>query len=218
MTDNNSISRSWHYRILWVVASLSLLISAILLIGLIDFRNKAGRQVVAAAALLNEVEMVDFELPVHVDETLVISMTVPFSETYSVPISATVPISMVVEFEDNVQVPINTIIPVNTTVNVPIEIPFVGNFNIPFPISTNIPVNLTVNVPISQSIPVQTDIPVDLVVDVPIQSDIPIENEVPVQMDFPVTIPMDELGFQTLLEQVQESLNLLAEILGQSPN
>ena len=114
MSDNNSISRTWHYRILWIVASLSLLVSAILLIGLIDFRNKAGRQVEAAATMLNEVEMVDFDLPVHVDETLLISMTVPFSETYSVPISATVPISMVVEFEDNVQVPINTIIPTAT--------------------------------------------------------------------------------------------------------
>lgn len=216
MSDSENISKSWHYRILWIVAVLSLVVSSVLLVGLIDFRNRARRQVEAASNVLNQIEMVDFDLPVHVDESLPISMTVPFSDTFTVPISATVPISTSVQFQDNIQVPINTIVPVNTTVNVPIEIPFVGNFDIPFPISTNIPVNLSVNVPISQTIPVDTEVPVDLLVDVPIQSVVPIDDIVPVQMDFPVTVPMDELGFQTLLEQVQEALNLLGEMLGQN--
>jgi hypothetical protein len=216
VSENNSVSKSWHYRILWIVAILSLLLSVILLIGLIDFRLKAARQVASAANFLDDIEMEDYDLPVHIDESLAISMTVPFSDTFTVPISSTVPVSTSVPFQDNVVVPINTVIPVNTTVNVPIEIPFAGPLDIPFPISTNIPVNLTVNVPIEQNIPVVTDIPVNLMVDVPIQSDIPIETEIPVQLDFPVTIPMDEMGFQTLLQQVQEALDLVADLLGQN--
>jgi hypothetical protein len=51
-------------------------------------------------------------------------------------------------------------------------------------------------------------------VEVPVQSDIPIETDIPVQLDFPVNIPMDEMGIQTLLEQVQEALGLLAQMLG----
>lgn len=218
MSDNNSFSRSWNYRLLWAIVLISLLFSAVLLVGLIDFRIKAGRQVEAAAGFLKKVEIADFDLPVHVDETLTISMTVAFSDTFAVPISHTIPISLTVPFQEVVLVPINTTIPINAGVNVPVDLPVVGRINVPFPITTNFPVNLTVEVPISETIPVEAEIPIELMVAVPIESDIPIETEVPVQLDFPVTIPMDEMGFQELLQLVQEALDLLLELLGQSQN
>lgn len=214
MSENKSILRAWHYWLLWVVALLSLIMSALLLAGLIDFRLKARQQVQDAAVLLGGLELENFDLAVAVDETLTVSTTVPFSDTFTVPISATVPVSTSILFEDNISVPINTIIPVNTNINVPIEIPVVGALNVPFPISTNIPVNLNVNVPISKDVPIQLDIPVDLLIDVPIQSDIPIETDVPVKMEFPVTIPLDEMGFQRMLQRVQEALGLLAALMG----
>jgi hypothetical protein len=216
MQESRPMTRTWHYWLLWVVAILALALNVVLVANLLSFRAEARRQVQAASVTLNEVELGSFDLPIEVDESLQISMTVPFSDTFMVPISATVPVSTSVLFEDEVTVPINTVIPVNTTIDVPIDIPVIGLFQIPIPIpiATNIPVNLTVNVPISREIPVQTDIPVDLVVAVPIRSDIPIETEVPVRLDFPVTIPLDEMGFQSLVDQVQQALQLLADMLG----
>jgi hypothetical protein len=210
------MTRVWHYWLLWAVAILALILNVVLVASLLSFKAEARRQVESASMLLGEVELGNFDLPVVVDETLQVSMTVPFSDTFTVPISATVPVSTSVLFEDEVEVPINTVIPVNTTIDVPIDIPVIGLFQIPIPIPirTNIPVNLTVNVPISREIPVETEIPVDLVVEVPVQSDIPIETVIPVQLEFPVNIPMDEMGIQTLLEQVQEALGLLAQMLG----
>lgn len=214
MSQDDRIATRWHYRLLWVVALLALLLNLALFTALLNFRWQARRQVQEANAFLRTIEISDFDLPVHVDQSLALSMTVPFSDTFVVPISATVPVSTSVLFEDNITVPINTVIPVNTTVNVPVDVPLVGRVDLPFPITTNIPVNLTVNVPIRREIPVRTDIPVDLVVEVPVQSAIPVETTVPVRMDFPVTIPLDEMGFQVLLDRVKEALNLLAELLG----
>jgi hypothetical protein len=216
MEESRPVTRIWHYWLLWAVAILALVLNVVLVSALLSFRADARRQVEATSMLLDEVELGSFELPVEVDESLQISMTVPFSDTFTVPISATIPVSTSVLFEDEVEVPINTIIPVNTTIDVPIDIPVIGLFQIPIPIPirTNIPVNLTVNVPISREIPVETEIPVDLVVEVPVQSDIPIETEIPVQLEFPVNIPLNEMGFQTLVEQVQQALQLLSQMLG----
>lgn len=94
--------------------------------------------------------------------------------------------------------------------------PLAGLGSIPVPIVTDIPINLNVTVPISRNVKVETTVPINLEVHVPIQSDIPIQTEVPVVMDFPVTIPLDQLGFNVLLEQVKEALNLLAQVLGQT--
>lgn len=211
-----SVARSWHYRLLWLVALASLALNLALLAGIYTFRQRAQEEVRNASRLLNTVEMEDFELPVRVDETLPISLTVPFSDTFRAPISATVPISAAIPFTDNIEVPINTVIPINTQVQVPI--PVIGNVVVPIPIVTSIPVSLTVDVPISRTIPVQLDIPVNLDVEVPVESEVKIETEVPVQLEFPVTIPFDEMGFQALLGQVQEALDGLAELLGTDTN
>jgi hypothetical protein len=214
MSQEKPAGRAWHYYLLWIIALLSLFLNVAFVIGVLNFRAQARQQVQDASAFLDTVDIGDFDLPVNVDETLTLSMTVPFSDTFIVPISATVPVSTSVLFQDNIVVPINTIIPVNTTVNVPVNLPAVGLVSVPFPISTNIPVNLEVDVPISRTIPVETDIPVVLVVEVPVQSEVPIQSDIPVQLNFPVTIPLDEMGFQMLLQRVQNALNLLARLLG----
>jgi len=45
-----------------------------------------------------------------------------------------------------------------------------------------------------------------------------VEAQVPVQLEFPVTIPLDEMGFTLLLQQVKDALRLLATFLGAPQN
>lgn len=210
MTDGNN--RPWHYYLLWLLALASLALSVFLFASLLSLRQQAREQVAQARERVDSIEVPDYELPVHVDETLPISFTVPFSDTFVVPISTTIPVSSSVPFSETIQVPINTVIPVNTTVSVPI--PAIGNIRVPIPIVTSIPVNLNVAVPISRSIPVDLDIPVNLMVDVPVESEVPVQAEVPVQLDFPVALPLEEMGFQDLVQQVQEALDSLSALFG----
>ncbi|HSM56061.1 MAG TPA: hypothetical protein VK879_07905 [Candidatus Sulfomarinibacteraceae bacterium] len=209
--DNGKRPR-WHYLLLWLIALTSLALNTYLFWQLNGLRTRARQEVANASELLDGVELEPYDLPVHVDETIPISITVPFSDTFQVPISTTIQVSDVVPFEDNIEVPINTVIPINTTVSVPI--PAIGNIEIPIPIVTSIPINMQVNVPISRSIPVELDIPVDFMVEVPVESEVPIQAEIPVLLDFPVTLPLDEMGFQHLLQQVQEALEGLERLLG----
>jgi len=205
------IKRGWHYLLLWLLVLVSLGLNVFLFVTLNNIRNQARTQVEAAGERLQAVEVGAFELPVHIDETLPISFTVPFSDTFVVPISATIPVSASVPFSETIDVPINTNIPINATISVPL--PAIGNIPIPIPIVTNIPVNLDVQVPISRTIPVELDIPVDLIIEVPVESQVPIETEVPVQFDFPVTLPLEDMGLQQLIQQVQAALDSLIRLL-----
>lgn len=209
MSHNNG--RRWHYYLLWLLVLVSLGLNVFLFVTLNNIRNRAREQVQAAGERLRAVEVGEFELPVHIDETLPISFTVPFSDTFVVPISATIPVSASVPFSETIDVPINTSIPINTTVSVPL--PVLGNIPIPIPIVTSIPVNLDVQVPISRTIPVELDIPVDLTIEVAVESEVPVETEVPVQLDFPVNLPLDDMGVQQLVQQVQEALDSLMRLL-----
>ena len=202
--------RSWHYLLLWFVALVSLLLNLLLIIGLNNLRRQAGTELAGAAAELEAVELAPYDLPVAIDETLAISLTVPFSDTFVIPIEATVPIDTEIPFEEEVVVPIDTVIPIDTSVDV--ELPLVGLVEIP--IATTIPVALEVNVPISRNIPIELDIPVALEVDIPVQSEVPIRADVPVRLDFPVEIPLDEMGLQPLLQSLQQALDGLADSLG----
>jgi hypothetical protein len=205
------IKRVWHYIVLWFLVLISLGLNIFLLVTLNNTRNQARAQVEAAGERLQAVEVADFELPIEINETLPISFTVPFSDTFMVPISATIPVSASVPFSDTIDVPINTVIPINARVSVPL--PALGNIPIPIPIVTSIPVNLNVQVPISRSIPVQLDIPVDLMIEVPVQSQVPVRSDIPVEFDFPVNIPLEEMGLEQLLQQVQEALDSLIRLL-----
>jgi hypothetical protein len=210
-----SMARSWHYRILWFIAIISLIFNVLLVYGVITVRESAQRQVTATADSLAGVEFESQQLSVVINESLAISLTVPFSDTFVVPVSQTIPISLSVLFEDNLQVPIEEVIPINTTVVVPVTIPVLGQLvDLEVPIVTNIAIDFDVEVPISRTIPISTSIPVEFDVDVPIQSDVPIEAVVPVNMEIPVTVPLDEFGLDDLIGQIEQALRNLAESLG----
>lgn len=210
-----SMARSWHYRILWVIVIFSLIFNVVLIYGLFAIRDNARRQVTEAADSLAAVEFESQQLEVVIDESLAISLTVPFSDTFIVPVSQTIPISLSVLFEDNLEVPIEEVIPINTTVVVPVTIPVLGQLvDLEVPIATNIAIDFDVEVPISRTIPISTSIPVVFDVDVPIQSDVPIEAVVPVNMEIPVTVPLNEFGLDDLIGQIEQALRDLAASLG----
>ncbi len=213
MPDRSPGWNTWHYSVLWLIAIISLGFNILLVAGFIIFRLEARQQIVEVSRTLDTLQLDSMEVPIHIDQQLPISLTIPFSDTFHVPISNTVAISTAVLFEDVIEVPIRETIAVNTTVNVPITL--VGQtLSVPFPIATNIPISLTVMVPISREVPVQTDIPVQFEVDVPVQSMVPVQSTIPVVMDFPVDIPLEQLGLGVVIDQLKEVLNVLSNILG----
>lgn len=107
--------------------------------------------------------------------------------TVVVPIDQEIPIDTTIAFEQQVNIPFKNNIPINTTVNVPIELPFVGALDLDIPINTTIPVELDINVPLSQDIPIQTT--------------------VPVKLDFPITISLKDTEIGEQLSQWREALN-----------
>jgi hypothetical protein len=78
------------------------------------------------------------------------------------------------------------------------------------PIRADIPIDLQTDVPIKLQVPVEAEIPIDLLIEVPVHTEVPIEADIPVQMDFPVTVPLEEMGLNALLAQLQEGLQVLA--------
>jgi hypothetical protein len=215
--SNSSRWRSWHYILLWLIAISSLIFNILLLAGLYNFRMRAQREVAEVNQILESVEIAEnFELPVVVDETLAISITVPFTDNFEVPINAVVPVEMMIPINENISFPINEVVSINRDVTVSVNIAGIP-IPVDIPIRADIPISLNVDVPIEMEVPVSTEIPIDLMIEVPIDTAVPIQAEVPVQLDFPVTVPLDELGFNQLLEQVKDGLRLLGEVLGAPP-
>jgi hypothetical protein len=208
-TTRPLVWRTWHYRLLWLIALSSFMLNVAMAAVLLNFRARLQEGIVDLNEILEAVELDDIELLIAIDESVPISMTIPFSDTFQVPIRETIPVVTSVLFEDVIQVPINTIIPIDTDFIVQVDIPLVGRTGIPIPIVTNIPVNLTVDVPISREIPVETEIVVDIVVAVPVQSEIPVVTELPVQLDFPLFISPEELGAERLIAELQRILKQL---------
>ena len=214
MSESNSPKwRSWHYILLWLVAIVSLVLNILLLAGLYNFRLQAQREIASVTEILDSVDIKNFELPVEVDETLLIDISVPFSDTFMVPIDTTVPISMTIPIKENISFPINEVVSVNRDVTISILV--LGQpIPVDIPIRTDIPISLNVDIPIDMEVPVNMEIPIVLDIEVPVDTEVPIKEEVPVKLNFPVTVPLDELGFNLLLIQVKDGLRLLAELLG----
>ncbi len=214
MSDPNSSKwPSWHYILLWLVAVVALVLNLLLLAGLYNFRLQAQREVSNVTKILDTVEIENFELPVVVDETLPIDITVPFSDTFEVEINETVPISITIPIKENVAFPINDVVRINRDVTVSIVI--LGQaIPVDIPIRADIPISLNIDIPVDLEVPVDTTIPINLSIKVPVDTEVAIQEEVPVKLDFPVTVPLDELGFNVLLIQVKDGLRLLAELLG----
>lgn len=212
--SSSSKWRSWHYILLWFIAIVSLLFNILLLAGLYNFRLRAQREVADVNRILENVEIAnDLEVPVAVDETLPISITVPFSDNFEVAINETVPVQMVIPIDEQISFPVDDVVSINRDVTVSVNIAGIP-IPVDIPIRADIPIHLDVDVPVQLEVPVDTEIPIDLMINVPVDTAVPIQADVPVKLDFPVTVPLDQLGFNNLLEQVKDGLKLLGQVLG----
>jgi hypothetical protein len=88
---------------------------------------------------------------------------------YTVPIRETLPVSFTVAYRQSFTVPISTTIPINIGITVPLKTP-IGTFPINVPVVTTIPINLTTTVPLSLAVPVSVTVPIS--VSVPIHIDL----------------------------------------------
>ncbi len=196
---------------LWILVIGLVIINAIALIGLFRFRSVARQQLPEAIENIEALNLEDMVVPVIVDETIPVQMEIPFEDNFVVPIQETLPVQLEVLFEETITVPVNSVIPINTTVNVPVRIPGLGTLTtVPVPIEMSVPINLVVEAPVKKTIPIDTEVPIDLTIEVPVKTIVPIDTEVPVQLDFPVTVPLDQLGLQ---DQVTQLTNVLRELL-----
>ncbi|MGH2521825.1 MAG: hypothetical protein ACRDH2_04900 [Anaerolineales bacterium] len=139
-------TRRYDYWALWAIALISLVLNLLLIRTLLDVRRQVGEGVAQAAQEVGKLRQASIDYTLHLEESLPVSLTIPFSATFSVPISVTLPIS--------------------TNVNIPLDTPF-GTLPLNVPIRTTIPVNLQPRVPINLAVPISTTVPV--VLEVPIQ-------------------------------------------------
>ena len=143
------LKRTWDYWVLWAVALISLALNGLIIQTLLGVRQQAAEGAAQAVIALARVRESSISYTVHVDESLPVSLTVPFNTTVVVPISTTLPIHTEVTAE------LNT---------------FLGPIPVTVPIHTVVPVNFRTEVPVSLSVPVSASVPVKF--DVPVALDI----------------------------------------------
>ena len=141
--------RPFDYYLLWGVALLSLVINAGLIYGVVVARQRAAEGVQTAAEAVSALRSASLEYNVHVDQSLPVSLTVPFNTTVNVPISTTLPIDTQFSFS------LHTLL---------------GDFPVNLPVHAEVPVNLTSKVPVNLVVPISTTVPIAL--DVPIKIDV----------------------------------------------
>ncbi|MFN2171653.1 MAG: hypothetical protein ACK2UF_09525 [Candidatus Promineifilaceae bacterium] len=209
-SDKQPDSRpAWHYILLWVIALASLALNIYLLVGLNHFQQVVRQEAGRASEILDRVTLENLEVPVAVDETLDVAVTIPFSDTIAVPINTTIPVSTSIAVDETISVPIDEV--VNLDRNVQINLSVLGqSVPVTVPINADVPVTMDIEVPVNLEVPVEAEIPIDLLIEVPVNTELPIETQIPVQMDFPVTVPLKEMGLDELLGQMQEGLRQLA--------
>jgi len=143
------MKRPFDYYLLWVVALLSLLINAGLVYGLMLARQRAAEGAQTAAEAVAALRSASLEYTVHLDQSLPVSLTVPFNTIVRVPISTTLPIDTEFNFS------LHTLL---------------GDFPVNLPVHAEVPVNLTSQVPLDVVVPISATVPVSL--DVPIKIDV----------------------------------------------
>ncbi len=138
----NTAPRRSAPRLLWAIALLSLAINLALLAaiaaGVMAVRTIARDSADQLQALAEG----SLETPVHVNQSIPISLTVPFSYETEIAIAQNVPIKTTVSFKQ--------------------EIPLLGEIPINVPIDLSIPVNMKVPISIKRDIPISTVVPVQL--------------------------------------------------------
>jgi hypothetical protein len=137
--------RPWDYYLLWCAVLLSLAVNAVLVAALLTVRDRAGEGARTAALAVGALGKSSIEYNVHIERSLPVSFTVPFSATLSVPINASLPI--------------------NTEFNLTLHTAF-GDVPLTVPVQATVPVNMETLVPVRMSVPVSATVPV--VLDVPV--------------------------------------------------
>jgi hypothetical protein len=141
---NNSIARRpVDYYVLWLVALVSLGLNLYVINALMQAKLQVAQAAGTAAAAVEQLRStaIDYAVPMH--DSLPVSFTVAYRQTFTVPISVTLPI--------------------DTLVTVRLDTP-IGSFPINVPVKTNVPINLNPQVPLSLSVPVSVSIPISLTV------------------------------------------------------
>jgi hypothetical protein len=137
--------RPLDYYLLWCVALLSLTIGVALIVALGMVRGRAVDGLRTAADAVHSLRGSSIDYVVRVEQSLPVSLTVPFSTTIIVPINSTLPIDT--EFKLTLRTPLG-----DYPVNVPVQ------SSVPINMRTSVPVNLSV--PISASVPISLSLPI----------------------------------------------------------
>lgn len=149
--------RPWDYWLLWFVALSALALNVWLINTLLGVRRQAGEAAALAAQEISALRASTFSTTVRIDQTVPISLTVPFSQNFDIPIHQTIPI--------------------DTVIQVPFEIPFVGTQVFDVPLKTSVPITLDVSLPVNLNVPISAVVPVKFSVPVSIAvADTPIDD------------------------------------------
>lgn len=109
-------------------------------------------------------------------------------QTVKVPlhIQGTFPISAQIPIREKFAVPIHTVLPISTDVEVPLNIPVLGERRISVPIQANVPIHVEVVIPISKTVDLETSLAMN--------------------MQVPVRIDLGTLGVEGLVEAIDARL------------
>jgi len=143
------MKRPLDYYLLWIVTLVLLVVNAGLVYALLAARTKAAEGAATAAQAVAAFRTGTVETTVHIEQTLPVSLTVPFRTTLTVPISVTLPVDTQLSFT------LHTIVG-----DLPVNVPF----------QTTLPVHFQQSVPVAFSVPVSTTVPVSF--DVPVRIDV----------------------------------------------
>lgn len=125
--------------ILYLLVALLAAMNGILVWQLLMVLNSVTGSVDQFTALATQIEDEVIVVPIHVDETFPVSVSVPFeySETF----------------------PVNTTVPISTTLMVPFEV-MGSTINLKVPVDMSVPVNLSVPVSLAKTFEISTTVPV----------------------------------------------------------
>jgi len=136
-----------------VVSLLSLALSAMMLYGLLSFRQTLAEGLDAAIAAVDSFGEQGYQYEFSIDQ--------------EIPISAEIPIDQEMTF------PVEGVFPIDTMVEVPINAGILGTFVVEVPIETSIDVKTSVPIRVKERFQIETTVPVSMTIPVAIGPDDP---------------------------------------------
>jgi len=130
---------------LFMLVTVSLALNFALIVTLLRARSAALNALDQAVAVTNGLGNEAFSIPVHIDQNVPVSISVPFAYQDTIMMNTTIPISIVVTTPlDLAGQRIEVTMPVKTTVPVKLQVPVSVNKTID--VNTNVPVKFDTNV------------------------------------------------------------------------